>query len=127
VPGLAEAIRASKALKFMVCNVANQKGETQGYTCSDHIRTIERHISETHFDLIICNNKIPKEKTDGIEMVLPDAKLEEQYAIYYAPLTDKQNPWRHDPEKLAEVITDLFYERTGPLTSTRTDTMVKPA
>lgn len=126
VPGLSEAIRASKALKFMVCNVANQKGETQGYTCSDHIRTIERHISETHFDLIICNNKIPKEKTDGIEMVLPDAKLEEQYAIYYAPLTDKQNPWRHNPQKLAEVITDLFYERTGPLTSTKSENIVNP-
>jgi uncharacterized cofD-like protein len=121
VPGLADAIRASKALKFMVCNVANQKGETQGYTCSDHIRTIERYISETHFDLIICNNKIPKEVVDGIEMVLPDARLEEQYAIYYAPLTDKQNPWRHDPQKLAEVITDLFYERTGPLTSTKSE------
>jgi uncharacterized cofD-like protein len=117
VPGLAEAIRASKALKFMVCNVANQKGETQGYSASDHIQTIERYISETHFDVIICNNQIPDKEIKGVELVLPDAGLEEQYAIYFAPLTDQQNPWRHDPQKLAEVVTDLFYERTGPLTS----------
>ncbi len=116
VPGLADAIRASKALKFMICNVANQLGETQGYSCSDHIHTIERYISDTHFDVIVCNSEIPKEKVQGIEMVMPDAGLEEQYAIYFAPLTDKQTPWRHDPQKLAEVITDIFYERTGPLT-----------
>ena len=127
VPGLAEAIRASKALKFLVCNVANQKGETSGYSCSDHIQTLERYISGTHFDVIICNNQIPNEPIEGVEMVLPDARLGEQYAIYYAPLTDKNNPWRHDHQKLAEVITDLFYERTGPLTNVKPENMVNQA
>src|SRR4030042_4766542 len=37
VPGLAEAIRASKAIKFLICNVANQQGETMGFTSSDNI------------------------------------------------------------------------------------------
>jgi hypothetical protein len=56
---------------------------------------------------------------DGIEMIKPDVGLEEQHAIYFAPLADKKNPWRHDSDKLAEVITDLYYERTGPLTTER--------
>lgn len=121
VPGLAEAIRSSKALKFMVCNIANQKGETDGYRCGDHIHTIERHISEAHFDVIICNNEFPKEEIPGVEIVLAEAGLEEQYSIYFAPLLDKENPWRHNSAKLAEVITDLFYERTGPLAQARRD------
>lgn len=123
VPGLAEAIRASKAMKFLVCNVANQKGETQGYSYSDHIQVIEKHISESHFDVIVCNNELPKDEIMGIEMVNPDVSLEEQYAIYFAPLIDKENPWRHDPLKLAEVITDLFFERTGPLTNIRASSL----
>jgi hypothetical protein len=60
-------------------------------------------------------------------MVLPDARLGEQYAIYFAPLANKQNPWRHDHVKLAEVITDLFYERTGPLTNVKPTNMVNQA
>lgn len=117
VPGLAEAVRSSKALKFLICNVANQKGETQGYAYIDHIQVIEKHISDTHFDVIVCNNELPKEHVQGLEMIPPDTGLMEQYAIYYAPMMDKQNPWRHDPDKLSEVIMDIFYERTGPLTN----------
>ena len=41
--------------------------------------------------------------------------MEEQYSVYFANLADKGNPWRHDTGMLAEVIMDLYYERTGPL------------
>ena len=64
VPGLADAIQASKAQRFFICNVANQLGETDGYTCSDHIQVIERHLKDMNFDLVLCNNnftvKLPK-------------------------------------------------------------------
>jgi uncharacterized cofD-like protein len=116
VPGLADAIRASKAIKFLVCNVANQRGETTGYSSSDHIQAIEKHINDTHFDVIICNNDLSHKNQDNIEMVVPDPDLIEQYSMYYAPLIDPKNPWRHDSSKIAEVITDLYFERTGPLT-----------
>ncbi|MHB8807141.1 MAG: gluconeogenesis factor YvcK family protein [Anaerolineaceae bacterium] len=115
VPGIAEAINSSKALKFFVCNVANEHGETDGYRCIDHIRVIENHLSDIHFDVIICNNNFDPKLPAGVEWVTPDAQLEEQYSIYYASLVDKEYPWRHDYQKLAEVITDLLEERTGPL------------
>jgi uncharacterized cofD-like protein len=54
VPGLAEAIRASRGIKFLICNV-NQHGETMGYSSSD-ISGHKKHISDTHFDIIVCNN-----------------------------------------------------------------------
>ncbi len=120
VPGLADAIRASKAIKFLICNVANQQGETMGYTSSDHIQVIEKHISDTHFDIIICNNELSHHIPKEAEMVVPDSGLEEQYSMYFAPLIDSKNPCRHNSNKLAEVITDLYYERTGPLTGGKT-------
>lgn len=115
VPGLAEAIRASSAVKFFICNVANQKGETPGYTCSDHIKVIDRHLNETHIDVIVCNNDLLPIYAKKVELVLPDAGIEEQHSIYFAPLVDPKNPWRHDSSKLSEVVTDLYNERTGPL------------
>jgi len=115
VPGLAEAVKASHALKFFICNVANQAGETLGYTWSDHIHAIERNVPELHFDLIICDQDTGTRFPRGIERVKPDHMLKEQYPVYLAPIADKENPWRHDSKKLAEVITDLYQEKTGPL------------
>jgi len=115
VPGLAEALRVSKALKFFICNVANQKGETEGFSVSDHVRVIEKHVDNTHFDVVVCNNDLDKHGSQPIELVVPDALVEEQYSVYFAPLVDAKNPWRHNPQILAEVITDLYFERTGPL------------
>ena len=115
VPGLAEAVKASHALKFFICNVANQAGETLGYTWSDHIHAIERNVPELHFDLIICDQDTGTRFPRGIERVKPDHMLKEQYPVYFAPIADRENPWRHDSKKLAEVITDLYQEKTGPL------------
>jgi len=115
VPGLAEAVKASHALKFFICNVANQAGETLGYTWSDHIHAIERNVPELHFDLIICDQDTGTRFPRGIERVKPDHMLKEQYPVYFAPIADKENPWRHNSKKLAEVITDLYQEKTGPL------------
>ncbi len=121
VPGLAEAIRASKAMKFFVCNVANQRGETSGFTCSDHIRVIEKHLQDLHLDLILCNNNFEVKLPKGIEFVMPDPDLEEQYSVYFAHLVDEENPWRHDSNLLAQVVTDLYYEKTGPLAKGKAD------
>jgi hypothetical protein len=37
------------------------------------------------------------------------------YPIYAANLVDEDQPWRHDSIKVAQVLMDLLYERTGPL------------
>jgi len=115
VPGLADAIRSSKALKFYICNVANERGETDGYSNVDHVKVVEKHLRDLHFDVIICNNKFSVNLPKGVEWVLSNPQLEEQYSVYYAPLADEDNPWRHDAELLAEAVIDLYLERTGPL------------
>jgi uncharacterized cofD-like protein len=115
VPGLADAIQVSKSVKFLVCNVANQRGETLGYYCGDHVRTIEKHLNAVHFDVIICNNEFKFPQSKKIELVTPEPGIEEQYSFYFTSLVDKNNPWRHDANKLAQVITDLLDKRTGPM------------
>ena len=114
VPDLAEALRASRGLKFYICNVATQLGETDGYNCKDHVRTIERHMGGRVFDLIVCNNRQSVDLPQAVELVGLSPDLEEEYAVYSTDLVDEQQPWRHDPMKLARALTDLYYERTGP-------------
>jgi uncharacterized cofD-like protein len=121
VPGLANAIRSSKALKFFICNVANQAGETTGYSWGDHIQAVERHIEDLNFDIILCNVDPSLKMPRGVEAVIPDPKVEQQYSVYTAAVADTENAWRHDPKRLAEVITDLYHERTGPLVNNPTD------
>ncbi|HSV85419.1 MAG TPA: YvcK family protein [Levilinea sp.] len=115
VPDLAEALRASRALKFYVCNVASQPGETDHYMVGDHARTIEKQLGTQLIDIVVCNNKYTGHLPDGIEWIYPEPGIEDQYSVYFADLIDDEIPWRHDSQKLAQVVTDLFYERTGPL------------
>ncbi len=56
VEDLLGAIKASRALKVYVCNIATQSGETDVYTCYDHIRALEEHVGDNLFDIILCND-----------------------------------------------------------------------
>jgi uncharacterized cofD-like protein len=115
VPDIAEAIRSSRALKIYVCNVATQPGETDGYTCGDHIHAIEEHIGGGVFDLILANRGCRGNLQTGIQWVLAEADMDVEYAVHRADLTDELHPWRHDSVKLAQEIMDLLEEKTGPL------------
>ncbi len=116
VPELSAALRACRALKFFICNVATQRGETDYYTCGDHIRTIESHLGQKRlFDLIVCNKNFSPALPDGVFWVQPEQGLDQEYPIYQADLVDRDNPWRHDSVLLAQAIIDLYFERTGPL------------
>jgi uncharacterized cofD-like protein len=115
VPDLADAIRSSRALKLYVCNVATQSGETDGFSCNDHISAIEEHAGKSLFDIVLVNNKCDIQLPQGIEWIDIDEDLDSYYAVYSDNLVDQSMPWRHDGEVISRVIIDLLEERTGPL------------
>jgi len=121
VPDIVEAMRASQALKFYICNVATQPGETDGFTCDDHIKAIEKHVGGRLFDLVICNNQFDGHLPSQSDWVMPGDNFHKQYPVYCTSLVDKSNTWRHDPSRLAQVVMDLFNERTGPLAGKEID------
>ena len=116
VRDITEAIKAAQGLKIFICNVATQKGETEGFTCGDHLRVIEEHIGKNIFDIIVANDISPQNYNKNIEGVDVEEDLRKKYAVYKNDLIDTEHPWRHDPEKVTRVIMDLYRERTGPLT-----------
>ncbi len=114
VPDLVDAIKASKAYKFYICNVASEQGETDGYSCEDHVKMIEKHAGSRLFDLILCNHRFEGVLPQGISWVKVN-EAETQHPVYQADLLDVDNPWRHDSKKVAKTVMDLYFERTGPL------------
>jgi uncharacterized cofD-like protein len=116
VRDITSAIRASQALKIFICNVATQVGETEGFTCGDHLRVVEEHVGSNIFDIIVANEIAPSKYHQNVEGVEIEDELSMKYNVYKADLIDVENPWRHDPEKITQVLMDLLRERTGPLT-----------
>jgi uncharacterized cofD-like protein len=115
VPDIVAAIHASRALKLYICNVATQLGETEGYSCEEHLRVINNHVGESIFDIVVVNSTYEGKLSPGVEWVKSVSESESDYLIYCADLIDQVQPWRHDSTKIARVIMDLYQERTGPL------------
>ncbi len=114
VQDIAEAIRASRAFKIFVCNLASQPGETDGYNWEDYLATIDLHTGGNLFDLVLVNNLQEGTLPVGVHWVSPTPDSG-RYNVYRADLVDVSVPYRHEPQKLAKIILDLYQERTGPL------------
>ncbi|HDN80373.1 MAG TPA: YvcK family protein [Chloroflexi bacterium] len=106
VEDIVKAIRVSKALKIYVCNIATQRGETDGFTLQDHIEALERHTGKGLFDIVLANDNLDCE-IPSAEPVRPVCKNSE-YKIITADLVDRESPWRHDPHKLAKTIMNIY-------------------
>jgi uncharacterized cofD-like protein len=125
VRGIAEAIRRSPAVKVYVCNVATQRGETEGFSVADHVRAIERQIGPGLFDNILVNGEFPPLEPDANftyvrldnedALSAENALSKESVRIHQAPLVDNRRPWRHDSDKLAKAITALLADTTDEL------------
>lgn len=127
VPDLADALRVSRALKFYVCNVATQPGETDGYSCGDHVRNLEKHLGLRLFDIVVGNGRYEGSLPENITFVRAEPDLDEEYTVYQTDLIDESKAWRHDPLKLAQAVMDLYYERTGPIQSRELPAVREPA
>ena len=115
VPEIIDAVRASRAFKAYVCNVATQPGETDGYTCRDHLRALEAHVGSGFCDIVLVNEHCEGRLPDGVDWVRLDDHLSDEYPIQIADFNDDLLPARHDARKLAAILMELLEERTGPL------------
>jgi uncharacterized cofD-like protein len=117
VPDLVDALRASRAYKFYICNIATQSGETDNFTCEDHVEVLDQQIGAHIFDLVICNNQYFGGLPEGMQWVKLNALRESGYPVFQSELADPKNLGRHDSAKLAKTVMDLLFEKTGPLSA----------
>ena len=115
VQDLLGAIHASPALKVYVCNIATQSGETDTYSCHDHVRSLEEHVGDSIFDIVLCNENHEGQLSEDSQWVRADEKSLSDPRVRCADLTDKHYPWRHDSIKLAATLNELLVEHGSPL------------
>ena len=121
VDGIAEAVAEARALKIYVANVMTQDGETEGYTCSDHIQAIFQHSVPGLFHLCLVNSgNIPQEVLTSYAQEGAEALRVDQAActklgveLVSRPVSLVKNGLvRHDPELLAAALLELHAQRS---------------
>jgi len=116
---ITQAIVDSNAIKVYVCNVMTQPGETDGFSVSDHIKTLINHSHTGVLAYCIINTgEIPPDilkryAKENSYLVINDRKKIE--GMGYRVIEDdfatiEKDVIRHDPEKLARIIFGLGEE-----------------
>ncbi len=106
---------SSKAIKVYVCNVMTQKGESDGYKASDHLRAIIDHTAPGIVDYCVVNTaKISDEmqnKYKGEYSYPVTADIENLKRLKVKPIEahiiSTKDYVRHDSVRLAKIIVDL--------------------
>ena len=112
VTGIADAIRESTAPKVYVCNVATQKGETDGYTLVDHVEALQAHTFDTIVDYAVANNRrVELAPQFAGDPVVHDERQIGHIDVVQDDLVAPEHATRHNPDKLARLIMDVYHGR----------------
>ena len=117
VPSVKEALEVTSAKIVYVCNLMTQAGETTGYTASEHVEAINKHIGSGIVQAIVVHNepiRTPlKEKyaVQNAEPVIYDTErlLSLGLEIIEGDIISKGYPTvRHDNDKIAQLLYSLL-------------------
>ena len=120
VDGIADAVRASDALKIYICNIMTQDGETEGMTASDHVKALLDHSGPGLVDLCLCNSAPVRpglveryREEDAAPIVVDRAAIEALgvEAVTRPLASETLNYARHSFARLAEAVMELYNER----------------
>jgi len=115
VDGIAQAVRASAAIKVYVCNVAEEQGETDAFGVADYVAALHRHVGPDLIDFVLVNRTAAATlRADHVRpevIALPDPRIR----VAYADVVDQTTPRYHDPALLGAAIVELYraQERRG--------------
>ncbi|HHX51337.1 MAG TPA: YvcK family protein [Clostridia bacterium] len=119
VQEIASALTETTALVVYVCNVMTQPGETNGYTASDHLQAINRHVGGKIVDLVVVNTATVsplargKYREEGAKPVVVDYREINKLGMEVVgeKLIDYSTVVRHNPDRLARVLLKLVLGR----------------
>ena len=119
VPGVADAVTRSRAVRIFVCNAMTERGETDGYGVAEHLRALAAHgLPLEALDYVVVNTTPITSKvraryvSEGASPVDPDFVLPgERPVIIRADLLEPGPVVRHAPDKLGPILCDLVARR----------------
>ncbi|MCS7207011.1 MAG: YvcK family protein [Dehalococcoidia bacterium] len=107
VQGITDAVNAARAPKVLVCNVATQPGETDGFSVADHLQVFQGHTGVQVTHLLVNDNVRPLPPQWHQEAVRPEKPPGFSGVYIEADVVDEALRTRHDPHKLARCLIGL--------------------
>ncbi len=119
IKDITQAVVKSRALKFYICNIMTEHGETDNFSTSDHLRVLIAHSHPRVVDYCIVNSgKVPQDliekyKTENASFVSLDAERIRSlgYRVIADNLVSIKGVIRHDAMKLAQIIITVFNKK----------------
>lgn len=117
VPGVAQAVSRSSALKAYVCNVMTQPGESDGLSVAGHLRALREQTGKSLVDYVIANTEAPSaavakryaEKGQRLVEVDKEAIAKTGTRLIKARLLETREGYvRHHPARLARAVLRLI-------------------
>lgn len=116
VPGIAEAIEESAAIKAYVCNVMTQPGESDAFTAAEHLVALQANVSHRVCDFVLVNTGVPsqsaieKYRESGQHLVSPDEDRIRGlgFKVVTGNLMSESDYVRHDPNRVAARLVGLL-------------------
>ncbi|MBI3046125.1 MAG: YvcK family protein [Candidatus Harrisonbacteria bacterium] len=113
VKGMREALQKTKAKVAYFTNLMTKFGETNNFSASDFINTLQSYLGKEVLDFAIINNRKPsprrlagyiKERAEFVEPDLGNIRLNKNFMPVTADLLRPKGFVRHDSEKIAKAI-----------------------
>ena len=117
VPGIVEAMRASRGLRVLVSNLMTQPGETSHMRLNAHLEAIDEHLGPGLVDVVLAHGepfapwRVAPYEAEGAEPVLENLRPSRRERLVTADLVVPTGKIRHDPERTAQAVLDLADER----------------
>lgn len=113
VAGVADALRACRGRRVYVCNVANQRGETEGMDAAEHVRALVDHGLAGAIDDVIVHECAPAPAAAGVELVCGDEAVRERIAAlglraHAFAVADRGNPLHHSADLLRAALAEVL-------------------
>lgn len=117
---ISSAVRKSKAYKVYISNIMTQPGETDGFTASDHLKTIQKYGGKDIVECVIANcgaisdelkEKYNKEGAKIVELDEENIKNQGVDLIVGNLIKMESGFIKHDADYLAQILVETIMEK----------------
>lgn len=117
---ISSAVRKSKAYKVYIPNIMTQPGETDGFTASDHLKTIQKYGGKDIVECVIANcgaisdelkEKYDKEGAKLVELDEENIKNQGVDLIVGNLIKMESGFIKHDADYLAQILVETIMEK----------------
>lgn len=114
VRDLAAALAGASGLKMYICNVAEEPGQTTGYSVLDHLNVVRHYASDDSVNIVIANDNGLQDREPPSPSLIPArTNWEDDIVCIWADVIDEEIPTRHDPVKLAATVASTYQKHRG--------------